>query len=180
MQNSQMFTTRRQALLIIHLLVILAAGAAHASSDYQDYPGASLREHSSASNTLVIAHAAALRKLGQEINSENMLLLNVREYSLKVLQLPNGHQLQFAEQWYRQQLPADAEILFACLGRACGSDSLWANHIFDDRNLVGDIDSQRYFIAAYQQDGKQYHAIFYAITRLTRANLVRWQVLESL
>ena len=163
---------------LIGITLLALSGGAQAV-ELSSYPNAQLLQQDDIANSIAIAHAAAVRKLGQDINSENMLLLNAARQQISVYQLPRGHSPQFAEQWYQQQLPADAQILFACSGRACGSDALWANHIFADHRLIGDVDSQRYFIASYQQQASTIHIIFYAITRLTRISMARLQIIYS-
>ena len=165
----------KSSLALIFTLMLTPLSAA----ELQHYPSARLLASDSSAEPLVLAHAAAVRKLGQEINSEQPLLINAAAQTTQLFEMPRGHQLEMAEQWYRQQLPTGAELLFACSGRACGSDTLWANHVFADRRLVGDVDTQRYFIASYSEGGATSYLLFYGITRLTRANLLRVQVISS-
>lgn len=56
-----------------------------------------------------------------------------------------------------------AELLFACQGRACGSGAQWANRIFKQRILYGREDLQQYRV--YQAVDTTYRLVIYSAAR---------------
>lgn len=60
---------------------------------------------------------------------------------------------------------ADAELLFECDARACGSSSQWANRVFNERLLYGQEASQRYRCYRVALPAGEYRVMIYASAR---------------
>lgn len=59
-----------------------------------------------------------------------------------------------------------ATLLFACEGRACGQGVQWANRVFQERELYGREDLQRYKVYSLQGEGKvTYRLVVYSAER---------------
>jgi hypothetical protein len=59
----------------------------------------------------------------------------------------------------------DAELLFWCVGRDCGSSSLWANAVFDNATLTGSDDEQTYALLRLAAPRQDTLLALYSITR---------------
>lgn len=81
-------------------------------------------------------------------------------------ELPRTHTANEVFAQARAALQAqDAELLYWCVGRECGSSSLWANAVFDNATLYGSDAEQTYALmrlAAPRQDSL---VALYSITR---------------
>ncbi|MFP6848055.1 MAG: DUF4892 domain-containing protein [Pseudomonas sp.] len=81
-------------------------------------------------------------------------------------ELPRTHSANEVFATARETLQAeDAELLYWCVGRECGSSSLWANAVFGNATLYGSDDEQAYVLmrlAAPRQDSL---LALYSITR---------------
>lgn len=81
-------------------------------------------------------------------------------------ELPRSHSANEAFAHAREALQAqDAQLLYWCVGRECGSSSLWANAVFGNATLTGSDDQQSYALlrlAAPRQDSL---LALYSITR---------------
>jgi phenylpyruvate tautomerase PptA (4-oxalocrotonate tautomerase family) len=73
---------------------------------------------------------------------------------------PDELLIEFRDQVVRQK----GEILFECAGRDCGPSNIWANDLFNNADLLGRDDYQRYFAAKLDD---QYLAA-YAVRRGNR------------
>ncbi|WP_156826383.1 DUF4892 domain-containing protein [Marinobacterium rhizophilum] len=72
--------------------------------------------------------------------------------------IPDSHQPADAFEYYRSQLAAlDAEVLFQCSGRDCGSSHYWANDFFGIAQLYG-LDRTQFYMAA--RLGSDYLALY--------------------
>ena len=70
---------------------------------------------------------------------------------------------------YAQQADNNnAELLFSCRARACGSSAQWANVIFGQRELYGLDESQFYAAWRFNNDGEQQVLVVYVVQRGNR------------
>ena len=88
-------------------------------------------------------------------------------------QVQEGFTAEEGFDWYREQLPADAELLFECQGRACGSSAQWASRIFEERVLYGHDDRQRYAVWRVQEGERRWTLVLYSVDRANRRHFIR-------
>jgi hypothetical protein len=87
-------------------------------------------------------------------------------------QVQEGFTAQEGFDWYRERLPEDAELLFECEGRACGSSAQWANRMFEQRILYGHDDRQRLGVWRLEDGGDTWTLVLYAVDRANRRHYV--------
>lgn len=79
------------------------------------------------------------------------------------LELPRDFQEQEVFDYYRNQLPINAEQLFSCEQRRCGESNNWANDYFGVKQLYGANGSQLlavYRLLAGNETAEQYVTIY--------------------
>lgn len=88
------------------------------------------------------------------------------QFTAVTYELPRTHTADEAFAYARVALQSqDAELLYWCVGRECGSSSLWANAVFNNATLMGSDNQQTYALmrlAAPRQDSL---VALYSITR---------------
>ncbi len=94
-------------------------------------------------------------------------------------QLKEGFTAEEAFVWYVEQLPGDAQLLFECEGRSCGSSAQWASRVFDERVLYGHEERQHYAVWRLQQDDATWVLVLYAVDRANRRHFLRMDLLEQ-
>ncbi|WP_279245471.1 DUF4892 domain-containing protein [Candidatus Litorirhabdus singularis] len=85
---------------------------------------------------------------------------------------------QEAFEWMRDQVTENAQVLFECDGRSCGSSAQWASRVFDQRLLYGHDERQQYLVARIQQDGATYTYVIYAIDRANRRHYLHLDLIR--
>lgn len=91
--------------------------------------------------------------------------------------IPDNHSPADAFRFYRQQLQAlNAEILFQCSSRSCGSSNQWANNYFGVKELYGIDRTQSYLAASL---GSQRVAL-YTVKRGNRRIYLHLDLIEPL
>ena len=80
-------------------------------------------------------------------------------------QVDPGYTAEEGYAWLRGQIPVDAETLFECEGRRCGSSAQWASRVFEERVLYGHEDRQRYGVWRYTDAEGTWTIILYASDR---------------
>ncbi len=73
------------------------------------------------------------------------------------LEMPRDYIAVEVFDFYRKQIPKQAELLFSCKSRACGESNNWANDHFGIKFLYGENTSQHYAVfrlACSQQLGQ--------------------------
>ncbi|MBA4501910.1 DUF4892 domain-containing protein [Marinobacterium marinum] len=90
-------------------------------------------------------------------------------------QLPSGYAPEAGFNYLREQfLSRDAEVLFECAGRQCGSSNLWANDVFGQSRLYG-VDNSQFYAALVLP---QAHVAIYAVRRGNGRVYLHLDVLE--
>ena len=98
------------------------------------------------------------------------------ELSRITYRIPDNHQPMEVFAFIKSQLVAkQAEVLFECTGRSCGSSNQWANNIFGYSRLYGVDSTQSYMVA---QLGGQYFVV-YTVQRGNKRVYARLDVLQS-
>ncbi len=92
------------------------------------------------------------------------------------LEFPRDFQPHDVFSFYRQQLPADAKVLFECSGRQCGESNSWANEYFGIKHLYGTNASQH--LVVYQLYEQQYITL-YSVRRGNRRVYMQLEVLTQ-
>jgi hypothetical protein len=81
-------------------------------------------------------------------------------------ELPRTHSANEVFAKARGDLQAqDAELLYWCVGRECGSSSLWANAVFTNATLTGSDDQQTYALLRLAEPRQDSLLALYSITR---------------
>ncbi len=88
-------------------------------------------------------------------------------------QIDDGFTAEEGFDWFREQLPESAELLFQCEGRACGSSAQWASRIFEERVLYGHDDRQRYAVWRVEEGEDTWTLVLYGVDRANRRQLIR-------
>jgi len=88
-------------------------------------------------------------------------------------QIQEGFTAEEGFAWLRARLPADAQLLFECEGRACGSSAQWASRIFEERVLYGHVDRQHYGAWRVASEEGTWTLVLYAVDRANRRHFIR-------
>ena len=104
---------------------------------------------------------SAMRKVNGVIAAEYNMQLSgsISSYTWEVL--PGLSAKVVHEKALQELQMADAQIMYQCHGRTCGSSNQWANQVFKQSRLYG-LDSQQSY-AALKQNGKtgqNYYALY--------------------
>ncbi len=159
------------------LLMWSLSGLAQAP-DFQ--PWSHAREFSSSGpvETDYLLGLGALQKVGGRWRHKHSEALR-GELTRATWQVDEGFTAAEAFDWYRQQLPAGAELLFECQGRSCGSSAQWASRVFDERELYGHDERQHYGVWRLQRDAVNWYLVLYASDRANRRHFLRLDTLRQ-
>jgi hypothetical protein len=95
-------------------------------------------------------------------------------------ELPRTHSANEVFASAREALQAeDAELLYWCVGRECGSSSLWANAVFDNAILTGSDDQQTYALLRLAEPRQDSLLALYSITRGNRRAYLHAELLAA-
>jgi hypothetical protein len=95
-------------------------------------------------------------------------------------QVTEPYTAEEAYEWYKDQLPEAAEVLFECRGRSCGSSAQWADRVFSERLLYGHDERQRYGAFQVVEADATHVLVLYAIDRANRRHYVHLDLLRLL
>lgn len=73
----------------------------------------------------------------------------------------------------------DAQLLYWCQGRECGSSSLWANSVFGNSTLYGSDDQQAYALLRLAEPNENSLVALYSITRGNRRAYLHAELLAA-
>jgi hypothetical protein len=79
--------------------------------------------------------------------------------TFEVLDVPHREAIG---QFFREQLQANGQLLFECIGRSCGASSYWANSVFNQAILYGPTEDQHYLLGKLSGDRGDYVIIYMA------------------
>jgi hypothetical protein len=80
--------------------------------------------------------------------------------------------------WLQDRLPEGSELLFECEGRQCGSSAQWASRVFEERELYGHDERQRYAAWRYVDGDGTWTIVLYASDRANRRHFLRMDLLK--
>jgi hypothetical protein len=129
------------------------------------FPGSQIVSFSEVAEQERVYPQGAIRRISgrlryeREVQTEGLLTTLTYE-------LPRTHSANEVFTAAREALQAqDAELLYWCQGRECGSSSLWANAVFDNRILYGSDDQQAYVLMRLAEPRQDSLLALYSITR---------------
>jgi hypothetical protein len=95
-------------------------------------------------------------------------------------ELPRTHSANEVFAKARGDLQAqDAELLYWCVGRECGSSSLWANAVFANATLTGSDDEQTYALLRLTEPRQDSLLAIYSITRGNKRAYLHAELLNA-
>jgi len=95
-------------------------------------------------------------------------------------ELPRTHTANEVFAKARSDLQAqDAELLYWCVGRECGSSSLWANAVFNNATLTGSDDQQTYALLRLAEPRQDSLLALYSITRGNKRAYLHAELLNA-
>lgn len=95
-------------------------------------------------------------------------------------ELPRTHSANEVFAKARGDLQAqDAELLYWCVGRECGSNSLWANAVFANATLTGSDDQQTYALLRLAEPRQDSLLALYSITRGNKRAYLHVELLNA-
>lgn len=128
------------------------------------FPEARILDYAQRSATERLYPLDGLRRISGRLRMDGQVVADGALTAI-TYRLPDHHSGLEAFTLARRQLLADeAQLLFWCEGRDCGSSSLWANSIFDKSTLYGPEGNQGYLLARLPGTPDRLLAL-YAITR---------------
>jgi hypothetical protein len=92
-------------------------------------------------------------------------------------QMTGAYTAAEALDWWRDQL-ADAELIYQCRGRSCGSSAQWADLVFQERVLYGHEERQQYVVYRLVRMNVTYSLVLYAVDRANRRHYLHLDVLR--
>ncbi|WP_397378114.1 DUF4892 domain-containing protein [Pseudomonas sp.] len=107
----------------------------------------------------------AIRRISGKLRFERDVLA-VGQLTTITYEIPRTHSANEAFAKARESLQAqNAELLYWCQGRECGSSSLWANEVFANSVLTGSDDQQTYALMRLASPNENSLLALYSITR---------------
>ncbi|MDM8349891.1 DUF4892 domain-containing protein [Pseudomonas sp. sp1636] len=129
------------------------------------FPGSQIVSFSEVAEQERIYPQGAIRRISGRLRYEREVTAQGALTSL-TYELPRTHAADEVFTAAREALQAqDAELLYWCQGRECGSSSLWANAVFDNRILYGSDDQQAYVLMRLAEPRQDSLLVLYSITR---------------
>jgi hypothetical protein len=120
-----------------------------------------------------------IRRLSGKLRYERQVVAQGQLTAL-TYEVPRSHSADEVFAAAREALQAQgAELLYWCVGRECGSSSLWANAVFENATLYGSDEQQAYGLlrlAAPQQDSL---LALYSITRGSKRAFLHAELLQA-
>lgn len=95
-------------------------------------------------------------------------------------ELPRTHSANEGFAAAREALQAqDAELLYWCVGRECGANSLWANVVFENALLSGSDEQQSYVLLRLAEPRQDNLLALYSITRGNKRAYLHAELLQA-
>ena len=173
-------------LSIAGLLLALASGAVSAdvpgSHDLEvlpRFPGSKIVGFEAPSEQERIYPQGSIRRISGRLRYEREVALQGQLTSV-TYELPRTHAADEVFTRAREALQAqDAELLYWCQGRECGSSSLWANSVFDQSILYGSDDQQAYVLLRLAEPRHNSVVALYSITRGNKRAYLHAELFEA-
>ncbi len=163
----------RQTAVAVMVITLLATSA-WADSDVQGstdstmikrYPHSFIKQYADYHVDDHMLVTGSIEEVNGEWRAENMQRLSGHLARI-TYRIPDGHKptmvLAFFEKQFQQ---LQAEVLFECQKRGCGNSNLWANWVFNVKELYGPDRNQSYRVYRLQQTGGDQYFALYIIER---------------
>ncbi|MDX1588624.1 MAG: DUF4892 domain-containing protein [Oleiphilaceae bacterium] len=140
------------------------------------FPQGTLERSTSLEKQPYRLYAGAVREVRGEAVSGNSLELEMAGKK-RLISTARGVSLEAVKAHYHKALEArQAEVVFSCTGRSCGSSNVWANEVFDESTLYGRDEDQFYRVSAWRDanDRVQLNSL-YIVQRGNRQVMVHEQ-----
>jgi hypothetical protein len=129
------------------------------------FPGSQIVSFSEVAEQERIYPQGSIRRISGRLRYEREVVVQGQLTSL-TYELPSTHAADDVFTAAREALQAqDAELLYWCQARECGSSSLWANSVFGNRILYGSDDEQAYVLMRLAEPQQDSLLALYSITR---------------
>ncbi|MDO9624534.1 MAG: DUF4892 domain-containing protein [Pseudomonas sp.] len=129
------------------------------------FPGSQIVSFSEVAEQERVYPQGAIRRISGRLRYEREVQAQ-GPLTMLTYELPRTHSADEVFTAAREALQAqDAELLYWCQGRECGSSSLWANAVFDNRILYGSDDQQAYVLMRLAEPQQDSLLALYSITR---------------
>ncbi|TBU97678.1 DUF4892 domain-containing protein [Phytopseudomonas dryadis] len=170
------------------LLALLLASATVSAADVPGsrdldvlprFPGSQIVTFKEQAEQERIYPQGTIRRISGRLRYEREVLAQGQLTAI-TYELPQTHSANdvFAEA--REALQdKDAQLLYWCQGRECGSSSLWANSVFGNSTLYGSDDQQAYALLRLAQPNQDTLVSLYSITRGNRRAYLHAEMLAS-
>jgi hypothetical protein len=165
-----------RTLLLLLLLASLAPVAV--AAEFKPWIHSSEYSHQESRTTDYLLGLGALQKIGGRWRHKHSEDLR-GELQNTTWQIAEGFTAEEGFDWYRQQIPDSAELLFECEGRSCGSSAQWANRVFSERVLYGHDERQHYAVWRWQEQDVSLTLVMYAVDRANRRHFLRMDLLAQ-
>ncbi|MBS7691385.1 DUF4892 domain-containing protein [Pseudomonas lalucatii] len=143
------------------------------------FPGTQIVAYAESGEQERIYPQGAIRRISGRLRYEREVAAK-GQFTALTYELPRTHTADEVFRAAREALQAqDAELLYWCEGRECGSSNLWANAVFGRSSLYGSDDQQAYVLmrlAAPRQDSL---LALYSITRGNRRAYLHAELLAA-
>ena len=107
----------------------------------------------------------AIRRISGNLRYERQVA-GTGQLTRVTYELPSTHSANEVFASARESLQAqNAQLLYWCVGRECGSSSLWANAVFTNATLTGSDDQQSYALLRLAEPEQDSLVALYSITR---------------
>ena len=172
----------------IGLLAILLAGTSAWAADLPGsrdldvlprFPGAQIVAYAEAPEEERIYPQGSIRRISGRLRYEREVQVK-GQFTSVTYELPRTHTSDEVFSAARETLQAqDAELLYWCQGRECGSSSLWANAVFGRSSLYGSDDQQAYVLMRLAEPREDSLLALYSITRGNRRAYLHAELLAA-
>ena len=159
-------------------LLFTTATVAQAAPAFETWVHAKEYSHQQPREVEYLLGLGALQKIGGRWRHKHSEALTGQLQST-TWQIADGFTAEEGFDWYRQQMPAAAELLFECKGRSCGSSAQWADRVFGERVLYGHDERQHYAVWRLQDQSTSWTLVLYAVDRANRRHFLRMDTLKT-
>lgn len=143
------------------------------------FPGSEIVSFSEAAERDRIYPQGAIRRISGRLRYEREVQVQGQLTSV-TYELPRTHPADEVFTVAREALQAqDAELLYWCQGRECGSSNLWANAVFGKSMLYGADDQQAYALMRLAEPRQDNLLALYSITRGNRRAYLHAELLAA-
>jgi hypothetical protein len=143
------------------------------------FPGSQIVGFKTSAEQERIYPQGAIRRISGKLRYEREVAAQ-GAFTALTYELPRSHSANEVFRSAREALQAQqAELLYWCEGRECGSSSLWANAVFDNATLTGSDDQQAYVLMRLAEPQQDSLLALYSITRGNRRAYLHAELLAA-